>query len=71
MSVEKFICPRCGKEMHWTGYISQNINEHRWCGILYEYKCGNLHCGYKTKYDTLCSSGRRIKNLIDMGCIEN
>lgn len=64
MSVEKYICPRCGESMHWTGNISQNPNENRWCSVLYEYKCNNIRCGHKTKYDNLDSYGMRAKKMI-------
>lgn len=69
MGVEKYICPMCGKEMFWTGYVSQNLKEKRWCSLLYEYKCENIGCGYKTKYDSLDSAGNRAKEMIDLGYV--
>lgn len=69
MSDEKYICPRCGKEMFWTGDVSQDLKK-SYCAILFVYKCTNYNCNYKTKYERLDSAGERQKYRIDMGMIE-
>lgn len=66
MNKEKYVCPRCGKEMSWTGNVSQNLNI-KYCDIVYEYKCRNVDCGYKTKYERLDDDGMHYKNMIDSG----
>ena len=70
MNNEKYICPRCGKEMSWTGNISQDLSENYCAAILYEYKCWNYKCGYKSKYKLLDDNGMKYKNMIDMGMVE-
>lgn len=67
MSDEKYICPRCGNEMSWTGNISQDLSEKRYCAVVFEYECRNFKCLYKSKYNQLDSAGMRHKNMIDMG----
>ena len=70
MGSEKYICPRCGKEMIWTGDVCQDLKE-SYCGaILFVYKCGNYDCNYMTKYKRLDSAGEQSKYKIDMGMIE-
>lgn len=43
MNNEKYSCPLCGNTMYWTGNISQNMNNKRYCSILYHLsKVGKL-----------------------------
>lgn len=65
MTNEKYICPLCGNEMHWTGYISQDTNNKKYRSILYKYRCGIPSCGYEKKYKRLDSAGIIVKNMID------
>ena len=64
MNSNKYICPKCNEEMCWTGEICQNPNEHRYCSILYVYQCGNIDCGYKSRYKNLDSAGEMLCMMI-------
>ena len=68
MENEKYTCPRCNKEMYWTGDISQDINKN-YCSILFVYRCRNCDCNYTSRYERLDSSGERLKYMIDNGLI--
>ena len=48
MSDGRYICPICSNELFYTGQISQDIKEKRYCKIRYHYHC--LNCGYETTY---------------------
>lgn len=67
MDDNKHTCPRCGEKMYWTGDVSQNPNENRWCSVVYVYQCRNIDCGYKSKYENLDSAGIRLKQMTEMG----
>ncbi len=53
MSNETYICPICGTKMCWTGDVSQNPNEKRWCSVVYHYQCRNVDCRHKSTYEEL------------------
>lgn len=64
MNNEKYSCPLCGNTMYWTGNISQNMNNKRYCSILYQYRCVGPNCIYESKYEQLDSSAiRRISYM--------
>ena len=57
---KKYYCPKCRDKMRWTGNVSQNLKGTCVCSLLYEYKCENLRCRYKEKYDSLDSAGAKV-----------
>ena len=62
--VDNFICPRCGKELYWTGDVCQNPNENRWAAIEYVYECRNIDCNYKLYSDKRSPAADRSINAM-------
>lgn len=54
---ENYICPRCGREMSWTGLVCQDPSRNAGCYVLYLYKCFAPDCNYEKRFNTLDKDG--------------